>query len=87
MASFAILCPTMPRILHPEVEAMPDQGDVMTLQEVAEYLKVGAKTIYSLVQRGRIPGFKVGGQWRFRRKDIEQWVESQMHRITRRRKQ
>lgn len=66
---------------------MPDQGDVMTLQEVAEYLKVGAKTIYSLVQRGRIPGFKVGGQWRFRRKDIEQWVESQMHRITRRRKQ
>jgi excisionase family DNA binding protein len=77
----------MPRILHPEVEAMPDQGDVMTLQEVAEYLKVGAKTIYSLVQRGRIPGFKVGGQWRFRRKDIEQWVESQMHRITRRRKQ
>lgn len=58
----------------------------MTLQEVAEHLKVGNKTIYSLVQRGLIPGFKVGGQWRFRRKDIEVWMESQMHRVTRRKK-
>jgi len=57
---------------------MPEQEQVMTIQDVAEHLKVGTKTIYSLVQRGRLPGFKVGGQWRFRRKDIEQWVEDQM---------
>jgi len=50
---------------------------VMTLREVADYLKVAAKTIYGLVQRGRLPGFKVGGQWRFRRPDIEAWVEAQ----------
>jgi excisionase family DNA binding protein len=64
---------------------MPNQEQVMTIQDVAEHLKVGTKTIYSLVQRGRLPGFKVGGQWRFRRSDIEQWVEEQMNRGVRRR--
>ncbi len=63
---------------------MPEQDQVMTIQEVAEHLKVGTKTIYSLVQRGHLPGFKVGGQWRFRRKDIEKWVEEQMARRNRR---
>lgn len=57
----------------------------MTIQDVAQHLNVGTKTIYSLVQRGRLPGFKVGGQWRFRRADIEHWVEEQMNRGARRR--
>ena len=42
--------------------------DVMTVREVAEYLKVKDRTIYRLVANGGIPGFKVGGSWRFRKK-------------------
>ena len=50
--------------------------DVMTVREVAEYLKVKDRTIYRLVANGEIPGFKVGGSWRFRKTEIDQWTES-----------
>ncbi|MEG9883696.1 MAG: helix-turn-helix domain-containing protein [Hyphomicrobiales bacterium] len=50
--------------------------DVMTVREVAEYLKVKERTIYRLVARGDIPAFKVGGSWRFRKGEIDQWTES-----------
>lgn len=50
---------------------------VLTIREVAEYLKVNEKTVYSLAQKRRIPGFKVGGQWRFRREDLEAWISAQ----------
>jgi len=49
--------------------------DILTIRDVAEYLKVTEKTVYGLVQKGKIPGFKVGGQWRFKREDIDQWIE------------
>jgi len=48
--------------------------DVMTLNEVAEYLRIPRSTAYKLVQEGRIPGQKVGRQWRFRRAIVEQWL-------------
>ena len=50
--------------------------DVMTVREVAEYLKVKDRTIYRLVANREIPGFKVGGSWRFRKTEINQWTES-----------
>ena len=50
--------------------------DVMTVREVAEYLKVKDRTIYRRVANREIPGFKVGGSWRFRRTEIDQWTES-----------
>ena len=50
--------------------------DVMTVREVAEYLKVKDSTIYRLVANREIPGFKVGGSWRFRKTEIDQWTES-----------
>ncbi len=50
---------------------------IWTIKEVAEYLKLKEKTAYALVARGEIPGFKVGGSWRFRAKEIEDWVEEQ----------
>ena len=53
-----------------------DDTDVMTVREVAEYLKVKERTIYRLVARGDIPAFKVGGSWRFRKGEIDQWTES-----------
>lgn len=49
--------------------------DVMTVREVAEYLKVKERTIYRLVAKGGIPAFKVGGSWRFRRSEIEAWID------------
>ena len=49
--------------------------DVMTLNEVAEYLRIPRSTAYKLVQEGRIPGQKVGRQWRFRRDTIDRWLD------------
>lgn len=51
--------------------------DVLTIRQVAEYLKVTEKTVYTLAQQRRIPSFKVGGQWRFRREDLQAWIGSQ----------
>ncbi len=51
--------------------------DIMTIREVAEYLKVTEKTTYRLAAEGSVPGFKVGGSWRFRRSEIERWIRKQ----------
>lgn len=51
--------------------------DVMTIREVAEYLKLTEKTAYRLAAEGKIPGFKVGGSWRFKRSELERWIERQ----------
>jgi excisionase family DNA binding protein len=55
-------------------------SDIMTVKEVAEYLKIKEKTAYRLVAEGKIPGFKVGGSWRFRREEIENWIELQSNK-------
>ena len=47
----------------------------MTLKEVAGYLKLAEKTAYRLAAEGRLPGFKAGGSWHFKRSDIEKWIE------------
>jgi excisionase family DNA binding protein len=52
-------------------------GTVMTLQELAEYLKMKTVTIYKHAQEGRIPGFKVGSKWRFKKDSIDRWIEEQ----------
>lgn len=51
--------------------------EILTIRDVAEYLKVTEKTVYGLAQRRQIPGFKVGGQWRFRWEDINAWIATQ----------
>ena len=53
------------------------QDQVLTLKEVAALLKIAERTAYSMMQAGELPGFKVGGQWRFKRADIEAWIEKQ----------
>jgi len=56
------------------------QGEeVLTIKDVAALLKVGEKTIYSMAQNGELPAFKVRGQWRFSRKDLDAWIELQKH--------
>ncbi|EGQ8188737.1 helix-turn-helix domain-containing protein [Vibrio cholerae] len=54
---------------------MVDQ--ILTLKEVAAYLKLAEKTAYRLASEGKLPGFKVGGSWRFKREDLEAWIEKQ----------
>jgi excisionase family DNA binding protein len=54
---------------------MPEAA--ITVRDVAAYLNVTEKTVYRLVQRGELPGFKVAGAWRFRRRDIDAWIEEQ----------
>lgn len=52
-------------------------GDILTIKDVAEYLKVTERTIYRLAAAKKIPAFKVGGTWRFSRAEIEQWIKRQ----------
>ncbi len=49
--------------------------EILTLKEVAEYLKLAEKTAYRLAAEGKLPGFKVGGSWRFKREDVLHWIE------------
>jgi excisionase family DNA binding protein len=53
------------------------QDEILTLPEVAQLLKVAEKTVYTMAQKGQLPAFKVGGQWRFKRGDLDQWIEQQ----------
>ena len=50
--------------------------DILTIKEVAEFLKLTEKTAYRLAADGKIPGFKVGGSWRFRRDEVEKMTKS-----------
>lgn len=50
--------------------------EILTLKEVADYLKLAEKTAYRLAAEGKLPGFKVGGSWRFKHSDIESWIEA-----------
>ena len=54
---------------------MPDE--ILTLPEVAQLPKVAIKTVYTMAQKGQLPAFKVRGQWRFKRIDIDRWIEQQ----------
>ncbi len=49
----------------------------LTVKDVAQLLQVDEKTVYRLTQKGELPGFKVAGAWRFKRADMDAWVESQ----------
>jgi excisionase family DNA binding protein len=62
---------------------MPDrEGEILTLGEVALYLKAGKRTVYRLVQQGEIPGFKLGGTWRFRRAELDRWIAAGIRKKT-----
>lgn len=54
-----------------------DIGRVMTLREVAKYLRVHPNTVYRLASRRKLPAFKVGSDWRFNRESIDRWRLSQ----------
>ena len=55
---------------------MTDEG-FLTTEEVLEYLQVNLRTVYRLIKAGRIPAVRVGRQWRFRKSDIDVWLDTQ----------
>jgi len=55
----------------------------LTTEEVLEYLQVTQRTVYRLIKAGRIPAVRVGRQWRFRKQDVDRWLESQQGRSAR----
>lgn len=55
-------------------------GEILTLEEVAAYLKAGKRTVYRLAQKGEVPGFKPGGTWRFRRSELDRWIAESINK-------
>jgi len=53
------------------------KDEILTLQELSAYLKIAEKTLYGFAQRGILPGIKIGSAWRFRRADVDAWLENQ----------
>jgi excisionase family DNA binding protein len=56
---------------------MVDDNEFLTTEEVIGYLHVNLRTVYRLIKAGKIPGVRVGRQWRFRKRDIDNWLEGQ----------
>jgi two-component system, cell cycle sensor histidine kinase and response regulator CckA len=55
----------------------------LTTEEVLAYLQVNLRTVYRLIKAGKIPAVRVGRQWRFRKRDIDTWLDSQRPRAAR----
>lgn len=52
--------------------------DILTIEEVAKYLRVSERTVYDWAQKGEIPSGKIGTVWRFKKSDIEKWVNERL---------
>ena len=59
--------------------SLPESGnEILTLEEVAAYLRLTPQTIYKWAQERRIPAVKLGKEWRFRRSILDRWLDEQM---------
>ena len=56
---------------------MSSEDEVFTVQELARYLRMKPLTIYKHASSGKLPGFKVGSHWRFKKRTISQWIQEQ----------
>jgi excisionase family DNA binding protein len=66
-----------------EVPRHTEWRNVMTMDEVAEYLRVHRTTIYRLIKRHKIPAFRVGRNWRFNIEDVNRWLQQKKSRRAR----
>lgn len=55
------------------------ESEILTVEEVARYLRMSKLTVYRLLQEGKIPSFKVGKQWRLKKQDLHTYLEQQKH--------
>ncbi|MBS4538993.1 helix-turn-helix domain-containing protein [Clostridium sp. D2Q-11] len=56
---------------------MNNDDEIMTISEVANYLKISEVTTYKFVKEGKIPGFKIGRHWRVKKEDLTEFIEKQ----------
>ena len=59
----------------------PGHPEIFNIRQLAAYLMVSEKTIYRMIEKRQIPGVRVGSQWRFRRRDIEDWLSEQIRQV------
>ncbi len=59
---------------------MPDSNSLLNVHQVAEYLQLNLSTVYQWAQQGRLPAIKLGGRWRFRKADLDRWLDEQTRR-------
>lgn len=52
-----------------------NQDNVLTIEELAVYLKISKSSLYKLAQAGKLPGQKIGKHWRFRKVAVDRWLE------------
>ncbi len=56
---------------------------LLTIEEVASWLRLSKDSVYRLTQEAKIPAFKVGNQWRFRKSEIEAWLDKNKNSVSR----
>jgi len=56
----------------------PSRVQIMTPKEAAKYLGLHLITVYRLTKKGELPGFKIGGQWRFKKDFLDSWIEKKI---------
>ena len=54
-------------------------ADILTIEQVAKYLKLQPQTIYKWAQEGQIPATKIGKEWRFRKSILDEWIDAGIH--------
>jgi excisionase family DNA binding protein len=58
---------------------LPNDESFLTTEEVLAYLSINLRTVYRLIKAGSLPAVRVGRQWRFRKRDLDDWLESRRH--------
>jgi excisionase family DNA binding protein len=66
---------TASTVLHSE-SVVPTDGEILTVMDVARFLRVPKSTVYKLARVGELPASKIGKHWRFLRRDIHEWMHS-----------
>lgn len=57
------------------------QERLLTIKQVADYLQLDTTTVYAYAQQGKIPAIKVGWNWRFRKQDLEKWLDENKKKV------
>lgn len=63
--------------MSPESQA----GEILNIRQLSEYLMVSEKTIYRMLDKGLLPALRIGAQWRFRKRDIDGWLDERVKRV------
>ena len=74
--------PEEPMSLRRRNVTMPATAKVITVNELAEYLRVHRTTLYRLLKKGQLPGFKIGSDWRFNIEAIDRWRQQRSAALT-----